>query len=140
MKLRYLFIFVIILLNGSLFITNPDKEMHQAFIKDKLTSIMDQKMGDELNENKDPNLKFLAEFSKNIIPVISDKIVTYMMDTHIRRENYYLFSTIQILYHDQWKTIGLGIFDKIFLFPKVEEEIQKVDFKKEFNKLLQNNP
>lgn len=140
MKLRYLFIFIIILLAGSLFFTNPDKEMHQAFIKDKLTSIMNQKVEDELNENKDPNLNFLAEFSKNIIPVISDKIVTYMMDTHIRRENYYLFSTIEILYNDQWKTIGLGIFDKMFLFPKVEEEIQKLDIKKEFNKLSQNNP
>lgn len=140
MKLRYLFIFIIILLAGSLFFTNPDKEMHQAFIKDKLTSIMNQKVEDELNENKDLNLNFLAEFSKNIIPVINDKIVTYMMDTHIRRENYYLFSTIEILYHDQWKTIGLGIFDKMFLFPKVEEEIQKFDIKKEFNKLSQNNP
>lgn len=140
MKLRYLFIFIIILLAGSLFFTNPDKEMHQAFIKDKLTSIMNQKVEDELNENKDLNLNFLAEFSKNIIPVINDKIVTYMMDTHIRRENYYLFSTIEILYHDQWKTIGLGIFDKLFLFPKVEEEIQKFDIKKEFNKLSQNNP
>lgn len=140
MKLRYLFIFIIILLAGSLFFTNPDKEMHKAFIKDKLTSIMNQKVEDELNENKDTNLNFLAEFSKNIIPVISDKIVTYMMDTHIRRENYYLFSTIEILYHDQWKTIGLGIFDKMFLFPKVEEEIQKFDIKKEFNKLSQNNP
>ncbi|MCO6564931.1 MAG: DUF4359 domain-containing protein [Apibacter sp.] len=140
MKLRYLFISVFIILAGILFFTNPDKEMHKTFIKEKFISIVNQKMDDELIKTEDPNIKFLANLSKNIFPSIGDKFITHVMDTHVRRKNYFVFSTVQILYKDQWSTVGLGIFNTMFLFPKVEEELQKVDIKKELYNLLQYNP
>jgi hypothetical protein len=139
MKLKYLFIPVFIILAGILFFTNPDNEMHKTFIKDKFVSIVNQKIDDEVIKTKDPNIKLFANLSKKIFPDLGDKLITHMMDTHVRRKNYYVFSTVQILYNNKWNTVGLGIFNTMFLFPKVEEELQKVDIKKEFYNLLQYN-
>lgn len=62
--------------------------------------------------------------------------INKLIDTHTQRKNYFLFSTIQVQYKNEWHTIGIGILNRMYLFPGVEEKIQKLDVKSEILKLF----
>lgn len=50
MKLRYIFLFILIALIGVLFFTNPDEQAHKNFLKDKFTELFNQKAEEEINK------------------------------------------------------------------------------------------
>lgn len=136
MKLRYIFLFIFAILSGVLILTNPDKKAHENFLRNKFIYLFDQKAENELNKIQNPNLKFIGNLSKNILPVLEYKWANNFIEKYTKRKNYLLFSTIQVLYKDKWHTVGIGILNHIHLFPSLEEKIQKLDVKSEALKFL----
>lgn len=136
MKLRYIFLFIFAILSGILILTNPDKKAHEIFLRNKFIYLFDQKAENELNKIQNPNLKFIGNLSKNILPVLEYKWANNFIEKYTKRKNYLLFSTIQVLYKDKWHTVGIGILNHIHLFPSLEEKIQKLDVKSEALKFL----
>ncbi|MDR1876379.1 MAG: DUF4359 domain-containing protein [Flavobacteriaceae bacterium] len=136
MKFKYLILLVLLLTVGVLFFTNPDETAHKAFIKDRFIALADQKIDEELEKINDPNLKIWGNLGKNFLPALEDKFVDELVDTRVRRKNYYLFSTTQVLYNESWIPVGIGVYNKIYLFPKVEERLQEFNVKEEVFKLL----
>lgn len=136
MKLRYIFLFISAILFGVLILTNPDKKAHEIFLRNKFIYLFDQKAENELNKIQNPNLKFIGNLSKNILPVLEYKWANNFIEKYTKRKNYLLFSTIQVLYKDKWHTVGIGILNHIHLFPSLEEKIQKLDVKSEALKFL----
>lgn len=136
MKLRYIFLFIFAILSGVLILTNPDKKAHENFLRNKFIYLFDQKAENELNKIQNPNLKFIGNLSKKILPVLEYKWANNFIEKYTKRKNYLLFSTIQVLYKDKWHTVGIGILNGIHLFPSLEEKIQKLDVKSEALKFL----
>ncbi|PQL94941.1 DUF4359 domain-containing protein [Apibacter adventoris] len=136
MKLRYIFLFIFAILSGILILTNPDKKAHEIFLRNKFIYLFDQKAENELNKIQNPNLKFIGNLSKNILPALEYKWANNFIEKYTKRKNYLLFSTIQVLYKDKWHTVGIGILNHIHLFPSLEEKIQKLDVKSEALKFL----
>lgn len=136
MKLRYIFLIIFAILSGVLILTNPDKKAHEIFLRNKFIYLFDQKAENELNKIQNPNLKFIGNLSKNILPVLEYKWANNFIEKYTKRKNYLLFSTIQVLYKDKWHTVGIGILNHIHLFPSLEEKIQKLDVKSEALKFL----
>lgn len=136
MKLRYIFLFISAILSGVLILTNPDKKAHEIFLRNKFIYLFDQKAENELNKIQNPNLKFIGNLSKKILPTLEYKWANNFIEKYTKRKNYLLFSTIQVLYKDKWHTVGIGILNHIHLFPSLEEKIQKLDVKSEALKFL----
>ncbi|TWP26585.1 hypothetical protein ETU08_10645 [Apibacter muscae] len=136
MKIKYIFLLLIVSIAGILFYTNPSKPVVDNFIKQKFISVFNDKVSQEISQSNDPKLRLLANLGKNLLPLAGDQWINEKIDSRIRNKNYYLLTVIELNYRDQWNPIGIGIFNRVFLFPKVEEEINNFDFKEEFNKLL----
>ncbi len=136
MKFRSFILLILIVVAGILFYMNPDEQTHKTFVKDKFTVIFNQKVEEELEKIKDPNLKIFGNLGKKLAPLLGNNVVDELVDTHVRRKNYYLFSTTEVLYKEKWNTIGIGVAGKMYLFPQVEEELQKLDLKSEALKLM----
>lgn len=136
MKLRYIFLIIFAILSRVLILTNPDKKAHEIFLRNKFIYLFDQKAENELNKIQNPNLKFIGNLSKNILPVLEYKWANNFIEKYTKRKNYLLFSTIQVLYKDEWHTVGIRILNHIHLFPSLEEKLQKLDVKSEALKFL----
>lgn len=136
MKLRYIFLFIFAILSGVLILTNPDKKAHENFLRNKFIYLFDQKAENELNKIQNPNLKFIGNLSKHILPTLEYKWANNFIEKYTKRKNYLLFSTIQVLYKDEWHTVGIRILNHIHLFPSLEEKLQKLDVKSEALKFL----
>ena len=46
------------------------------------------------------------------------------MDTYLHVKDYGYFSTIEINCGNDWMTIGMGVLNRIFLFPKAERNLK----------------
>ncbi|WP_295841622.1 hypothetical protein [uncultured Apibacter sp.] len=55
---------------------------------------------------------------------LSEKFVDSFMDTYIHVKDYGYFSTIEINCGNDWMTIGMGVLNRIFLFPKAERNLK----------------
>ncbi|WP_128332036.1 DUF4359 domain-containing protein [Apibacter sp. HY039] len=138
MKFRYIFLILLLVITSALYFTNPDEASCRDFIKNKVITIFDEKLNQELDKIEDPNVKLFGKLSKNFIPVVQDRLVDEIIDKRFERKNFFLFSTLRVLYQNQWQTVGFGIFNKVYLFPQVEDELQKLDFKDEALKYFNN--
>ncbi|MCY4778688.1 hypothetical protein ORI89_03425 [Sphingobacterium sp. UT-1RO-CII-1] len=97
------------------FLSNPPKELHEKVVKDKIISLLKTEPG---SKNKE-----LIDFG---IQLIGNTLVDQFVEEHLHIKNYYVFSLTKIRWEDQNVIIGLGIFGKVWLSPKIDEKAQEL--------------
>lgn len=101
-KRYFLFLILIIAL-----ITNPTENEHKEAVSKKVNSLV------------------LPVDPSGSGYVGNHPYVDQMVNTHISRSNYYLFSTTKVSWDDQVITMGLGLFGHVFLSDMIDREIGK---------------
>lgn len=97
------------------FLSNPPKELHEKVVKHKIISLLKTEPG---SKNKE-----LIDFG---IQLIGNTLVDQFVEEHLHIKNYYVFSLTKIRWEDQNVIIGLGIFGKVWLSPKIDEKAQEL--------------
>lgn len=100
-KKKYLILLILIVA----FATNPGEEKHKEAVKAKVNSIV---MPVDASGYQAGNAYI-------------DQLVT----THVGSSNYLLFSTTEVTWNDETRTIGFGAFGNVFLSNMVDEALNK---------------
>lgn len=101
-------------------ISNPSSEVHKETIKTKLNAYIQKSMSKE-NSSDDELGAAGNAFGMMLGGFIVDKIVDHMVSTN----NYILFSTTQINWEGESKTIGIGAFGNVFITGQLDEALNK---------------
>lgn len=119
MKLKILFGLLLSVLVIGL-ITNPSQEQHKEAVKVKveasLQKIIDKKAQEEGSD--------LAKLGAAMSGMFSGPIVEQLVATLVSSDNYYVCSLTKINWDGQPQIVGLGVFGKIFLSPKIDQTIE----------------
>lgn len=97
------------------FLSNPKKENHEKVVKHKIVSLLKTESGTKNEE--------LIDFGMQLI---GNTLVYQFTENHIHIKNYYIFSLTKVSWEDQNIIIGLGIFGKVWLSPKIDEKAQEL--------------
>lgn len=97
------------------FLTNPKTEQHEGRVTAKAMELM----------------KAQASGSKKDVmrlgmDVFGRVLVQQFVEDNVRVKNYYLFSLTQIRWDNKDVTVGLGLFNKVWLSPKIDEKAKEV--------------
>jgi hypothetical protein len=103
LKKRYFFFLILVIA----FITNPGESKHKEAVSKKVNSIVL------------PPAPSGLEYAGN------HPYVDQLVNTHVYRSNYYLFSTTKVSWDNQVITIGLGLFGYVFLSDMIDNDIEQ---------------
>lgn len=93
------------------FITNPNEEKHKDVMKSRVFEVVGS------------NSLFL-ENATDLLGYESNTVIDQLVDSYVSSDNYFLFSTTNVTWQGQTRTIGLGIFGNVFIPDKVDEMIK----------------
>lgn len=110
-----LFALIAIALLLAAVITNPSADKHEEAIMEKTTSILKQQL-DYKNE----------EAVQLAMTLFGDRIVREFVQSNITIQNYYLFSIVRVHWQSDEATIGVGVFGKVWLSSRIDDEIDKI--------------
>lgn len=92
-------------------VTCPDKEAHQTAIKEQL--------GDAVNESMNDNLKLgnskLGGKIAQIGSALASSLVGGVLDSSLKVNNYFVFSTGELSYLGEKKTVSVGLLGHVFV-------------------------
>lgn len=114
--IKYSF-FILIILFILAFITNPDKEMHQSFVKEKI----EQGLLQSLSKQGISTDNALVKSLKNDV---FDNMVWKTIENNIEYKNYYFFSISQVNYMGDSYPISIGFFKYVMVMPQLEKQIE----------------
>ena len=92
--------------------TCPDKEAHSEAITYKVSIVVNEKIDNGENENP---LGFLGS-------MYVSKIIGEVLESRLKVNNYLIFSTGEINYKGEVKTISFGILNHVFTIGKEDVE------------------
>jgi len=104
LKKRYVIILVLLIA----FITNPSEDKHQQVVKSKINEVLRISV---LPAEKDEQSGY--EFDNVLVDQIVDSYTSY--------NNYFLFSTTDVIWKGKTDIIGIGLFGYVFIPGKVDE-------------------
>lgn len=107
LKKRYFIILILVVA----FITNPNEEKHKDVMKSRVFEVVGS------------NSLFL-ENATDLLGYESNTVIDQLVDSYVSSDNYFLFSTTNVTWQGQTRTIGLGIFGNVFIPDKVDEMIK----------------
>ncbi|MDM8268492.1 DUF4359 domain-containing protein [Barnesiella viscericola] len=88
--------------------TCPDKQEHQEKIKMTISNAIDEKFVESASESEQ-GFAFIGS-------LLVTKIVDIFLSNKLQVNNYFFFSTGQISYGGNTKTISFGILNQVFTF------------------------
>ncbi|SFS73383.1 DUF4359 domain-containing protein [Sphingobacterium wenxiniae] len=113
-KTRIFALTIIVLMLIAVF-TNPKQEQHEEAIKEKAAQLLRQESGDKNKE--------IVDFGMQLFGYT---LVDQFVQTHVKVENYYLFSLTKIRWNGEENIIGGGAFKYIWLSPKMDEKASEI--------------
>jgi len=114
MKKGTLIILIAVIAIALAILTNPKEADHKAAAKKYIDDILQEQI---TNETDDEWQALGLLFGKAVSGFIIENIIT--------SENYIIFSTTHYKFQGEDKTIGFGLFGKVFITNKIKEEIKK---------------
>lgn len=114
--IKYSF-FILVILFILAFVTNPDKEMHQTLVKEKIESGLTQALSKQGISADNTIIKSL----KNDV---FDNMVWTTIENNIEYKNYYFFSISQVNYMGESYPISIGFFKYVMVMPQLEKRIE----------------
>ncbi len=112
MKAFFSILLIIVILSATCVVTCPEKEAHTEALMEVLTDVVEEKMGDEMNENA------LSMVVSSAALGIGKMVVKNTMDV----DNYFLFSVGKV----GENTISVGVMNHVFTISK-EELLKKME-------------
>ena len=112
MKAFFYTLLIIVIISATCVVTCPDKEAHTEALMDVLTDVVEEKMGDEMNENA------LSMVVSSAALGIGKMVVKNNMEV----DNYFLFSVGKA----GENTISVGVMNHVFTISK-EELLKKME-------------
>jgi hypothetical protein len=111
MKKSYLFLGILAFIILIAVITNPSQQSHQADVKSKINSLMQTTLKEDNSNDLGSGLGMLFG------GVLIDKFV----ESYVTSNSYLIFSTTEVTWNGETKTIGFGLFGNVFLNKKIDE-------------------
>ena len=99
---------IVVLVLLLLAFTCPDKQQHQEKIKMTISNAIDEKFVESAPESEQ-GFAFIGS-------LLVTKIVDIFLSNKLQVNNYFFFSTGQISYGGNTKTISFGILNQVFTF------------------------
>lgn len=112
MKAFFYTLLIIVILSATCVVTCPDKEAHTDALMEVLTDVVEEEMGDEMNEN------VLSMTISSMALGLGKMVVKNTMDV----DNYFLFSVGKV----GENTISVGVMNHVFTISK-EELLKKME-------------
>lgn len=112
MKAFFYTLLIIVILSATCVVTCPDKEAHTDALMEVLTDVVEEEMGDEMNEN------VLSMTISSMALGLGKMVVKNTMDV----DNYFLFSVGKV----GENTISVGVMNHVFTISK-EELLKKIE-------------
>jgi hypothetical protein len=112
MKAFFSILLIIVILSATCVVTCPDKEAHTDALMEVLTDVVEEEMGDEMNEN------VLSMTISSMALGLGKMVVKNTMDV----DNYFLFSVGKV----GENTISVGVMNHVFTISK-EELMKKIE-------------
>ena len=112
MKAFFYTLLIIVIICATCVVTCPDKEAHTDALMEVLTDVVEEEMGDEMNEN------VLSMTISSMALGLGKMVVKNTMDV----DNYFLFSVGKV----GENTISVGVMNHVFTISK-EELLKKIE-------------
>lgn len=114
--IKYSF-FILLILLVLAFITNPDKEMHKTFVKEKIENGLMKTLSNQ-------GISADNAFVKSLKNDVFDNVVWKTIENNIEYKNYYLFSIAKVNYMGESYPISIGFFKYVMVMPQLEKQIE----------------
>lgn len=111
---------VAILLLALMVITCPGKEEHKEALKSSIATVMEKEMTKDASDNLEMGLATIGT-------MLATSLVDYYLDTGMRVSNYFIFSTGEIQFKGEAKTVSYGFLNHVFTISpeELEETLEK---------------
>lgn len=114
---RYFGLIFTILCFIVLFATNPNEADHISAVSGKVKNYLNT----IIKSNKDKTFGLDA-----VLSGVGTMLIDSQLNSHIKRDNYYLFSFTVLNYDDEELWIGYGILGSVYLFDEFGQELDKL--------------
>lgn len=125
MRKLFPYLFLLILLALAAF-SNPDQEMHQAALKDKLKDHLAEKM-----DAKGESEEGLTSWAQGLGNFLGGAVIEGVVEGLVRSEDYFFFSLTTLKHQGEDKVIGFGIFGRVFITKEIDKALQEGWFEEE---------
>jgi hypothetical protein len=127
MRKKPLIIGIAILIALVAMLTNPTEEKHKSKVKSIVETQIQKSVMNELNDIDNGSENVAQDASILLGNVMMEQLVNSMVTC----TDYILFSTTNIVWGGESKTIGFGLFGHVFISSKVEKLLES-EFIKRF--------
>ena len=121
MKTKHYVILGITLFMAILALTNPVQEIHKEKVRIKLNQFYEKEMAKEDNAATNQ----FSQAGKSMGMILAKSMINMVIDNAVSSSNYILFSTTNVTWEGNTKTVGIGILWNVFLSSKIDEAIKK---------------
>ena len=102
-----LFILIIVFISGFCVVSCPDKEAHKDAIMEKVNTLIDDEINNEVVEDE---YKAIALFASSLASGISNMVI----ESRLSVENHFIFSVGKVTFDGEPHTVSLGILNHVF--------------------------
>ncbi len=117
----YYALLAIFLLGAAL--TNPSPEKHRKAVKDRLEHYLTQYTEQSTQKTSQNTWEKLG---KSLGASLGFALMEPLVHEVVQRENFVVFSLTKVDWDGKSNTIGIGLFGKVFLSPKIDDTLQKM--------------
>lgn len=117
MKKKYIFIVIIGAIVLIAIFTNPSIDEHKEAMKNKLNSLLQKNLKQELTEMDDT--------AQALSMMLGGAVLDGFVDNAVSSDNYILFSTTKMTSYGKSKVVGFGVFGNVYISNKIDKAIEQ---------------
>jgi len=120
MKTWFIIIGVLVMIVITAVLTNPNTNKHKDAVKVTLKELLNgdtQQTVDTTNQ--------MQHESTSIGSFLGDMFINPLVEKAVSSNNYLVFSTTQLTWFGETKTIGFGVFGKVYISKQTNELLNK---------------
>lgn len=123
LKTSYFYYVLLVILLMSAVFTNPSPTKHRKAVKEKLEHYITQYAERNAKEAAQNEWEKLG---RSLGASLGLTLIDPLVHQVVQRENYFLFSLTTVDWDGKSNIIGIGLFGKVFLSPKIDKTLQKM--------------
>jgi hypothetical protein len=125
MKRLWISLSVLVLVAVAAFYTNPTTEQH----KQAATAHFRSELEAEIQQNASKLPEGLRGVQSIVKTAFGESMINNLVQKGVSSKNYYLFSLTEFTFDNEVHTIGVGAFQRVFIFATAEDLKKKLEEK-----------